>query len=209
MNTKNNTNPGTYQELLAELLEFVGNKLDERAYRKFLHALEVAEKAHLGQIRDDGTPYLMHPLRVVLSLVKELDVWKPDLLCAALLHDVVEDSTELSRTDIDMLGHRVETIVQTLTKQRGPGMSRAEINKHYFDRLSQADEECKLVKLVDKLDNVRDAVNSPSLAKQQRTATEAKDFYLSLARNLSNAKHRRKLLALLSEAIDLLSQDPP
>src|SRR4029078_5898929 len=62
-------------------------------------AYDVAHAAHTGQFRDEGTPYIVHPVRVAVSLVDELKLYSPILICSALLHDVIEDS-DLTRADI-------------------------------------------------------------------------------------------------------------
>lgn len=101
-------------------------------------------------------------------------------------------------------GPRVSFIVRTLTKPDASGKTREEVNKVYFERLRHSDEDCKLIKLADKLDNVRDAVNCPYPAKRQRTAAEARNFYLSLAGSLSNIQHQQIFLDLLNKAIEFL-----
>src|ERR1044071_8032887 len=55
-------------------------------------AYELAEAVHARQMRDEGTPYILHPLRVAMSLVAELDIRRPTVIPAALLHDAIEDS---------------------------------------------------------------------------------------------------------------------
>jgi (p)ppGpp synthase/HD superfamily hydrolase len=94
--------------------------------------------------------------------------------------------------------------VQVLTKPTDPTQTRGQINQRYFSRLLHATEDCKLVKLADKLDNVRDAPNSPDLAKRRRTAAEARDFYLRLVRSLSDAQRREVILNLLEAEIEHL-----
>lgn len=170
----------------------------ERVYR----AVVRAKKAHSNQVRDDGTPYVAHPIRVAESLIHEFRVCDPDVICAAILHDVVEDQDQMTLNDIRAeFGDRVVSIVQTLTKPKGPRLSRDSVNKAYFKRLRHADEASKLVKLADKLDNVRDSVNSPSLTKRRRTAHEAQTFYLKLAAGLASPARRDIIMRLLAEAI--------
>ena len=72
----------------------------------------------------------------------------------------------------------------------------------YFGRLTQADEDCRLVKLADKLDNLRDAVNSPDLTKRRRTVKEAQKFYLVLARGLEDVLQRQRVLERMNQAIN-------
>ena len=183
-------------------LDVVLDRLPKKARSDASKALALAEEAHSVQARDDGTPYLTHPLRVALSLAWELDVWDLDLLCAALLHDALEDGKDVTFSRIkSCCGERVAHIVQDLSKPGDPSKNHEQINELYFSRLLQADKDCKLVKLADKLDNVRDAVNSPDPAKQQRTVTEAKDFYLKLARSLIDVQRQQIILDLLQDAI--------
>ncbi len=194
------------KELRAAFLNRVVQRFDERSLKKITRALEVAEDAHAGQTRDDDTPYILHPLRIALFLLHEkLDIHDADILCAALLHDVAEDQERFAPDYIEAeFGNRVSSIVRTLTKPSDPDKTREQINEVYFERLRHSDEDCKLIKLADKLDNVRDAVNCPYPTKQRRTAAEAKDFYLSLAASLRDTRRQRIILKLMNEAIATL-----
>ena len=81
------SNPiGTIEQLLASV------DSSDRNYdvEKIKKAYEVAEKAHKGQLRQSGDPYISHPVSVAVILV-DLGM-DTDCLCAALLHDVVEDT---------------------------------------------------------------------------------------------------------------------
>src|SRR5438067_10491661 len=79
----------------------------ERAYR-------MAERAHRGQVRDEGSPFIEHPLRVALIVAEELGRPAADLVCAALLHDVVEDTpvtlAEVQESCGDTVAHWVELL---------------------------------------------------------------------------------------------------
>lgn len=190
------------KELRATFLNNVSQRFDERSLNKITGALEVAENAHAGQIRDDDTPYILHPLRIAFFLLHELDIHDADILNAALLHDVAEDQEQFAPDYIEAeFGTRVSSIVRTLTKPNDPTKTREEINEVYFERLRHSDEDCKLIKLADKLDNVRDAVNCPYPAKQRRTAAEAKDFYLLLAASLRDTRRQQIILKFMNEAI--------
>jgi (p)ppGpp synthase/HD superfamily hydrolase len=195
------------EELRTAFLNQEAQYFDEQWGRKLRQALELAEAAHSGQTRDDNTPYILHPLRIALSLMQELDVRDAEVLCAALLHDVAEDQERFTPDDIEAeFGGRVGSIVRTLTKPDEPGITREEVNKIYFERLRFADEDCKLVKLADKLDNVRDAINSPDPNKRQRTAEEAKNFYVKeLLMTLLDNQRRQIMLGLFNRAIEILT----
>ena len=118
-----------------------------------------AERRHAGQMRRDGrTPYIVHPLRVAKRL-REAGVEDRDLLAAALLHDVVEDTLRPGETDASLLwelngrfGPRVATLVDELTKAPAGTESR----RQYDWSFARKSAEACLVKLADRLDNLRD-----------------------------------------------------
>src|ERR1700722_19679753 len=90
-------------------------------------AFHLASRIHSGQFRDDGTPYIDHPIRVALILLDEVHIHDSDVLCAALLHDAMEDCPTFSLESLEQgFGSRVRHIVATLTKPQGEGLSRAE-----------------------------------------------------------------------------------
>jgi len=193
------------KELRAKFLNRVAQRFDWASLKKIRRALEVAEDAHAGHTRDDDTPYILHPLRIAFFLLQKLNIHDADILCAAILHDVAEDQERFTLDYIEAeFGARVSSIVRTLTKPSDPAKTRDEINEVYFERLLHSDEDCKLIKLADKLDNVRDAVNCPDSAKQRRTAAEAKDFYLSLVDSLEDTLRRQIILKFMNEAIATL-----
>lgn len=105
-------------------------------------AIEIATKAHSGQVDKAGQPYILHPLRLMLS------VHSLHERMAAVLHDVVED-TELTFSDLASEGFPLEVIaaVQALTKR--PGESRLEAAHR-----AAADPIAKVVKLADVTDNM-------------------------------------------------------
>ena len=187
--------------LRARLLESAKQHFDPGTALRITRALDLASSAHHGQTRDDGTPYILHPIRVALSLIEELGLNDADLLCAALLHDAVEDSADIRIERIqDEFGSKVRMVVEQLTKPIAA--TRTEVNGVYFQRLRTIAEESKLVKLLDKLDNVRDSPNCPELAKRRRTLEEAESVYLPLAGSLKDPNMRSKIECLMQTAID-------
>ena len=89
---------------------------DDRQYdiSKLIAAYEYAAQCHEGQVRSSGEPYIIHPVAVAYILL-ELGM-DTDTLCAALLHDVVED-TAATREDVQKrFGHDVAMLVEGVTK---------------------------------------------------------------------------------------------
>src|SRR5215510_16608037 len=98
------------------LVQRLTSILDEAELDQVSLAFKVADHAHRGQKRDEGTPYIVHPLRVAISLVDELDIHSPKLICAALMHDVIEDSPVTREELATLFGEEIAEIVWLLTK---------------------------------------------------------------------------------------------
>jgi GTP diphosphokinase / guanosine-3',5'-bis(diphosphate) 3'-diphosphatase len=128
-------------------------------------AIEFAVTAHRQQTRKDGrTPYIVHPVAVLRRLSSDLGVEDPDLLCTAVLHDVVEDSAvppeELQRR----FGPRVAAWVQELTvppELHGPTVPDERKTEQLVRDIGRMSWEAVLVKLCDRWDNLRDMANAP------------------------------------------------
>src|SRR5712691_11891422 len=123
-------------------------------------AYEVAADAHSGQTRDEGTPYIVHPIRVAVSLVDELNLYSPKLICSALLHDVIEDSA-ITREDVGrMFGEQIAEVVWLLTK-----LEEVSLPQYLANIEAAAHTGAPIVKLCDRLDNLRSVVDTPKLEK--------------------------------------------
>ena len=122
-----------------------------------LDAYEMAETVHEFQERPDGTPYFWHPSRVAKIVVDELDIRDVAIICAALLHDVLEDSQVLSAEILEYnFGAYTSYLVSMLTKDiKAEGLLREIVEKDYVERLSGATEDAKMLKLCDRLDTFR------------------------------------------------------
>jgi len=139
-------------------------------------AFNVAEAAHEGQLRDEGTPYILHPIRVATILVEELHNYSPVLICGALLHDVIEDS-EITREQIKkMFGEKVARIVWLLTKFENVSLPA------YLAAIEAAPQTgSPIVKLCDRLDNLRFLIHSPRGEKKRRYIRTTRQYYLHIA----------------------------
>jgi len=179
-----------FEYLLARLT----GQIDEVGITSVRRAYEVAHAAHSGQTRDEGSPYIVHPVRVALSLVDELNLFSPSLICSALLHDVIEDS-DVTRTDVArMFDEQIAEIVWLLTKFEDVSL------REYLARIERAAETgAPLVKLCDRLDNMRSVVDTPSLAKKRRYIRTTEELYLPLAARTNKYLHN-ELRRSLEEA---------
>nr|WP_290666063.1 HD domain-containing protein [Ardenticatena sp.] len=118
-------------------------------------AYDVASRAHAHQRRKEGTPYLVHPLRVALILAEERAITDADLVATALVHDVVEDSSLTIADVATLVSPAVADLVRWLTKPPAQDGDKAARDAAYFTALYDAPLGARLVKLADRLDNVR------------------------------------------------------
>src|SRR5579871_4559560 len=101
-------------EDLHVLLQSIREQRDDADVRKIRYAYYVAEKAHSGQTRTSGEPYILHPIAVARILVDlRMD---DDSICAALLHDVLEDCEITSEQIEKDFGADVLHLVEGVTK---------------------------------------------------------------------------------------------
>ncbi len=163
----------------------------ERAYR-------FAKKAHSGIRRRSGEPYILHPIAVAKIASQEIGLGSTSI-CAALLHDVVED-TEYTVEDIERLfGKKIARIVAGLTKISGgifgdQASAQAENFRKLLLTMSE-DIRVVLIKMADRLHNMR-TLGSMAPAKQYKIAGETLYIYAPLA-------HRLGLFEIKTELEDL------
>lgn len=130
--------------------------MHESDLRRLLRAHSFAARQHAGQMRQDGrTPYAAHPARVMTILAVVFGVRDVDLLAAAVLHDVIEDTTA-DRDDLaEQFGERVAELVAALSKDKR--LPEAERERRYLESLVAAPLEVQLCKLGDVYDNLLDS----------------------------------------------------
>ena len=151
----------------------------------FRAAFEFGRERHEGQYRKSGEPYIAHPLEVA-AITAELRLGVPSL-CAALLHDTVED-TETTLEEIEeRFGESVSFLVGGMTKlAKIEFRSREEHQAENIRRLIVAmtrDLRVVLIKLADRLHNIR-TLDIMRPEKQRRIATETLEIYAPLANRL-------------------------
>jgi len=126
-----------------------------------LRALEFAARKHRDQRRKDAeaSPYINHPIALANVLCNEGDVADPITIAAAILHDTLEDTDTTCEELEQAFGPRIAQIVAEVTDdKRLPKEVRKRLQVEHAAGLST---EAKLVKLVDKICNVRDVANHP------------------------------------------------
>ena len=158
-------------------------------------AFNFARQAHKGVRRLSGEPYIMHPIAVAQIACKEIGLGSTSI-CAALLHDVVED-TDYTVEDIqNIFGAKIAQIVDGLTKISGgifgeQASAQAENFKKLLLTMSD-DIRVILIKICDRLHNMRTLESQPA-NKQYKIAGETLYIYAPLANRLGLNKIKSEL----------------
>ena len=152
---------------------------------KIAMAYRLAEKAHGGQQRQSGEPYISHPLAVAEILVGlGMD---SDCICAALLHDVVEDTDITLEILQKKFGHDVALMVDGVTKIKKLSFASKEDKQSENIRkmLLAMSEDIRviIIKLADRLHNIR-TLQFKSPEKQRLIALETMEIYAPIAHRL-------------------------
>ncbi len=126
-----------------------------------LHALAFASRKHRDQRRKDvdASPYINHPIALADILCNEGGIADIEVICAALLHDTVEDTNTTPEELEREFGARVRAIVMQVTDDKA--LTKSERKRLQVDHATHISTEAKLVKLADKISNLRDLINAP------------------------------------------------
>ena len=185
-----------FQELLNDYLA----TKHRRKVEIITKAFEFANSAHRGVKRLSGEPYIMHPIAVAKIVCNEIGLGSTSI-CAALLHDVVED-TEYTVEDIENLfGKKIAQIVNGLTKISGgifgdKASAQAENFKKLLLTMSD-DIRVILIKIADRLHNMR-TLGSQLPNKRYKIAGETLYLYAPLANRFGLNKIKLELENLCS-----------
>ncbi|WP_044654557.1 RelA/SpoT family protein [Bacteroides congonensis] len=180
-----------FHELLNDYLSTKHRKKVEIITKAF----NFANQAHKGIKRRSGEPYIMHPIAVASIVCNEIGLGSTSI-CAALLHDVVED-TDYTVEDIEnIFGPKIAQIVDGLTKISGGIFGdRASAQAENFKKLlltMSNDIRVILIKIADRLHNMR-TLGSMLPNKQYKIAGETLYIYAPLANRLGLYKIKTEL----------------
>jgi guanosine-3',5'-bis(diphosphate) 3'-pyrophosphohydrolase len=159
-----------------------------------LKAAEFAAHKHRDQRRKDAreSPYINHPIALATILVEEGGISDPTVIAAALLHDTIED-TETDVQEIEgQFGPEVAKIVEEVTDTKW--LQKTARKQLQISKASKSSEGAKLVKIADKIANLRDMIGRPpagwSLERRREYFDWAKDVIDGL-RGASEPLERR------------------
>ncbi len=185
-NGKEQQEEAMVEEAFQQLLTSYLNSKHRKKIKIIQKAFVFAKNAHKGARRLSGEPYIMHPIAVAQIVCSEIGLGSTSI-CAALLHDVVED-TDYTVEDIEeMFGQKIALIVDGLTKISGgifgeDASAQAENFKKLLLTMSE-DIRVILIKIADRLHNMRTLGSQPK-NKQYKIAGETQYIYAPLAYRL-------------------------
>ncbi len=171
----------TFDELKQDLSEY----LPENDIKKIQSAYQLGELSHRGQCRASGEPYITHPTAVARILASmHMDAQS---IMAAILHDVIEDTSTDKATIAKMFGHQVAELVDgvsKLTQMKFESKARAQAENFRKMVLAMAkDIRVIIIKLADRLHNMR-TLGSLRPDKKRRIAKETLEVYAPIANRL-------------------------
>jgi GTP pyrophosphokinase len=189
---------------LNDLYKSIPYPLDSTDKRLLKKAYETAEKAHSGQKRKSGDPYLIHTVHTAINLANiGMD---PKTISAGLLHDVPED-TEMTLEDVEKeFGKEIAHLVDGVTKL-GRIRLRGSQEEYFLENLRKmflamaADIRVVIIRLADRLHNMQTLQHLPP-DKQQRIAKETMEIFAPIANRLGIGEIKGELEDLSFQYLD-------
>lgn len=135
--------------------------IEQHTIAEFIKAVTFAAEKHRHQRRKDAaaSPYINHPIELANVLCHEGGITDSNVLCAAVLHDTIED-TETTTAELEAeFGSRIASVVLEVTDDKS--LRKADRKQQQIDHAPHISHEAKLVKLADKICNLRDIISSP------------------------------------------------
>lgn len=128
-----------------------------------IRAIAFASEKHSSQRRKDAeeSPYINHPIALVDVLANEGNVTDIETLCAAALHDTIEDTATTADELKSIFGEKITSIVLELTDDKS--LPKHVRKKKQIEHAQHCSPEAKLVKLADKICNLRNILEAPPL----------------------------------------------
>ncbi|CAH1000876.1 GTP pyrophosphokinase [Neolewinella maritima] len=188
----------TYESMIAALRTPFSQEDREQMDRAF----RLANFSHRHQRRKSSEPYILHPIAVARICAEEIGLG-PTAICAALLHDVVEDTPVTMDELQEQFGERIAQMVNGLTKLDSAYQSESQQAENFKKVLSTlvVDVRIVLIKMADRLHNMRTIKSMPE-HKQLKIAAETSYIYAPLAHRLGLYNFRSEFLDLCMKVLE-------
>jgi GTP pyrophosphokinase len=190
------------QTAYTELIASLRTPFSEEDREQMDRAFELANFSHRHQRRRTHEPYILHPIAVARICAEEIGLG-PTAICAALLHDVVEDTPVTLEEIHHRFGERIAQMVGGLTKLDSAYQSESKQAENFKKVLSTLiiDVRIVLIKMADRLHNMRTITAMPE-HKQLKIAAETSYIYAPLAHRLGLYNFRSEFLDLCMKVLE-------
>ena len=181
------------EALVAPLFESMKVRVTDEELQRIKDAFAFAREAHKKQRRKSGEPYIVHPISVARIVGEEM-MLDANTVCAAFLHDVVED-TSYTLDDIEQrFGDDVAFLVRVVTKKKKDHYEKSKQVDNFKQMIDSVkfDIRAMLIKLADRLHNMR-TMQYQSPAKQIEKSRETMEIYAPIAHRLGISKIKVEL----------------
>jgi len=165
-----------------ELEEIITKKINPDDISRILGAYEMAETSQLNQIAPDGSPNFYHTTRVCKLLLKELEIFEPDLIITSLLHNILTNRSEIT---LNIVEYNFGSYVAYLTQL---------VHDDYYQRtgqssqrklISKIDQSAMIIILADCLDTVR-TLDFGTMINPFQYMNDINVRYFSIAAGMNN-----------------------
>ena len=193
-----------YKESFYKIVDSIKDSFSAEDINRIKKAFEIADESHKDQKRRSGEPYIIHPVAVA-KILADMGM-DADSICAALLHDVVEDTEKTAEDIRQMFGADVELLVEGVTKlgQIPLSASKEEEQSENIRKMFLAmsrDIRVIIIKLADRVHNMRTLKFMPE-EKQRYKARETLEIYAPIAHRLGIRAFKEELEDLAISFLD-------
>lgn len=172
------------KKIETKLIKDIKKKNPNIDIKKIKQAINLIKRYHFKQKRKSGEPFYLHPIIVTQILLQFTS--DEDTLIAALLHDIVEDTQMSLLTIAAMFNPEVAKLVDGVTKL-DQGEKKINLSKHENIQklIEQEDKRVLMIKIADRIHNMRTITSLPSYEKQQNISEQTLQFYIPMAKALN------------------------
>lgn len=165
--------------------------LDQALIKK---ATEFATEYHYGQSRKDAanTPYINHPIDLAKLLTDYAGITDTNVIVAALLHDTVEDTSATVEDIEESFGTKIRNIVMEVTDDKS--LPSPERKRLQIENASKISYEARLVKLADKICNLRDIIDRPPVKWSLQRKQEYFDWAKAVIDRLRGTNEKLEIM---------------